>query len=125
MKPDAFKSQLQGAVLMTYYEDIRGVHGASSCPKPKIVKRRFKDQDDAGTTPDEDASSEGAAAAASAGAAAAGAAAAGGAAAAPAEGAVAAAAPAGGEAAEVAAPAPALLERGYGVARSLRMADAD
>ena len=46
MKPDAFMSQLQ-AVLTTYFEDIKWVHGASGCPKPKIVKRRFADPDDA------------------------------------------------------------------------------
>jgi hypothetical protein len=36
MKPDSFKSQLQAA-LTTYYEDIKGVLGASGCPKTKIV----------------------------------------------------------------------------------------
>jgi hypothetical protein len=97
MTPDAFKSQLQAA-LTTYYVDIMGVHGASGCPKPKIIKRRFEDQleDDAGTTPDEDAGGEAAAAQIAA-------AAAGGAAAAQDDGDGAAAAPAGGEAA--AAPA--------------------
>ena len=49
MKLDAFRLQLQ-AVLTTYYEDIMGVQGDIGCPKPKIVKRRFEDQDDAGTT---------------------------------------------------------------------------
>jgi hypothetical protein len=57
MKPDAFMSQLQ-AVLTTYFEDIKGVHGASGCPKPKIVKRRFEDPDDAGSTQDEDAGND-------------------------------------------------------------------
>ena len=88
MKPDAFMSQLQ-AVLTTYFEDIKRVHGASGCPKPKIVKRRYADPDDAGSTPDEDAVNDAAAPL--------------DAAAAPAEGAAAAAAPAGGEAAAAAA----------------------
>ncbi len=69
------------------------------------------DQEDAGTTPDEDACNEGAAAAAAEPAAAA---------AAPAEGAAAAAAPAGGEAPAVAAPAPSPAGKGLdGVVRSL------
>ncbi len=38
MKPDSFKLQLQ-AVLTSYYEDIKGVHGASCCHKTRIVKR--------------------------------------------------------------------------------------
>ncbi len=42
MKPDSFKLQLQ-AVLSTYYEDIKGVQGASGCHKTRIVKRQFKD----------------------------------------------------------------------------------
>ena len=50
MKPDSFKSQLQ-AVLTALYEDIKGVQGASGCPKTKILKRRFEDHEDAGTTP--------------------------------------------------------------------------
>ena len=37
MKPDSFKSQLQ-AVLTALYEDIKGVQGASGCPKTKIHK---------------------------------------------------------------------------------------
>ena len=45
MKPDSFKSQLQ-AVLTTYYEDIKGILGASGCSKTKIVKRKFEDQAD-------------------------------------------------------------------------------
>ena len=45
MKPDSFKSQLQ-AVLTTYYEDIKGILGASGCSKPKVVKRKFEDQAD-------------------------------------------------------------------------------
>jgi hypothetical protein len=76
------------AVLTAYYEDIKGVQGASGYPKTKIVKRRFEDQEDAGTTPKDEAGIEDA----------------GGAAAAPAAGAAAAAPPAG---AAVAAPPPA------------------
>ena len=102
MNPDAFMSQLQ-AVLSTYFEDIKGVHGASGCPKPKIVKRRYVDPDDAGATPDEDAVNDATApldaAAAQAEGAAAAAAPAGG------EAAAAAAAPAGGEAAAALVPA--------------------
>ena len=45
MKPDSFKSQLQ-AVLTTYYEDIKGILGASGCSKNKVVKRKFEDQAD-------------------------------------------------------------------------------
>ena len=45
MKPDSFKSQLQ-AVLTTYYEDIKGILGASGCSKPKVVKCKFEDQED-------------------------------------------------------------------------------
>ncbi len=45
MKPDSFKLQLQ-AVLTTYYEDIKGVQGASGCHKTRIVKRQFKDHED-------------------------------------------------------------------------------
>ena len=51
MKPDSFTSQLQ-TVLTAYYEDIMGVQGASGCPKSKIVKRKFEDQEDAGLAPD-------------------------------------------------------------------------
>ena len=59
MKPDSFKSQLQAA-LTTYYEDIKGIHGASGCSKTKIVKRKFEDQvDNAGN---EDAAADVAAA---------------------------------------------------------------
>jgi hypothetical protein len=29
-----------------YYEDIKGVQGASGCTKSKVVKRKFKDQED-------------------------------------------------------------------------------
>ena len=50
MKPDSFKLQLQ-AVLTAFYEDIKGVPGASGCQKTKILKRRFVDQEDARTTP--------------------------------------------------------------------------
>ena len=46
MKPDSFKLQLQ-AVLTAFYEDIKGVQGASGCPKIKVIKRRFADQDEA------------------------------------------------------------------------------
>ena len=45
MKPDSFKLQLQ-AVLTAFYEDIKGVQGASGCPKIKVIKRRFTDQDE-------------------------------------------------------------------------------
>jgi hypothetical protein len=45
MKPDSFKLQLQ-AVLTTYYKDIKGVQGASSCHKTRIVKPLFEDQED-------------------------------------------------------------------------------
>ncbi len=48
MKPDALRLQLQ-IVLITYYEDIKGVVSASSCTKPKVVKRKFVDQDAANT----------------------------------------------------------------------------
>ena len=44
MKPDALRLQLQ-TVLITYYEDIKGVVSASGCTKPKVVKRKFVDQD--------------------------------------------------------------------------------
>ncbi len=76
MKPDSFKSQLQ-AVLTAYDEDIKRVQGANCArgyPKTKIVKSRFEDQEDAGTTPKDEAGIEdagGAAAAPAAGAAAA------------------------------------------------------
>jgi hypothetical protein len=71
MKPDSFKSQLQ-AVLTAFYEDIKGVQGASCCPKTKMVKRQFEDQEDAGTTPQDETGIDdagGAAAAPAAGAA--------------------------------------------------------
>jgi hypothetical protein len=84
-KPDSFNSPLP-AVVTTYYVDINGVPGASGCPKTKLVKRRFEDQEDA----DEDAGNEGAAVAAADAAAAA----------------LAEAAPAGGEAPAAPAPAP-------------------
>ena len=51
MKPDSFTSQLQ-TVLTAFYEDIMGVQGASGCPKSKVVKRKFEDQEDAGLAPD-------------------------------------------------------------------------
>jgi hypothetical protein len=54
MKPDSFKLQLQ-AVLTAYYEDIKGVQGASCCTKTKIVKQLCEDQEDAGTTPKDEA----------------------------------------------------------------------
>ena len=47
MKPDSFRSQFQ-AVLITYYEDIKEVKGASGCTKAKGVKRRFQDVNEAG-----------------------------------------------------------------------------
>ena len=43
MKPDSFKLQLQ-AVLTAFYEDIKGVQGASGCPKIKVI---IADQDEA------------------------------------------------------------------------------
>ena len=52
-KTDSFRSQLQ-AVPTTFYEKIKGVHGASGFTKPKTVKRRFQDANEAGhprTTP--------------------------------------------------------------------------
>ncbi len=57
MKPDSFKSQMQ-AVLIAYYKDIMGVQGVSGYPKTKIVKPRFEDQGDAGTTPKDKAGIE-------------------------------------------------------------------
>ncbi len=45
MNPDSFKLQLQ-AVLTNNYKDIKGVQGASCCHKIRIVKRRFKAQED-------------------------------------------------------------------------------
>ncbi len=42
MNTDSFTSQLQ-TTLTAYYEDIKG-----GCPKPKVVKRKFEDQEDAG-----------------------------------------------------------------------------
>ena len=62
MKPDAFTSQLQ-TVLNAYDEDIKGVVSASGCTKSKVVKRKFKDQDDTGLAPDADAADAAAAAA--------------------------------------------------------------
>ncbi len=86
------------------YEDIKGVQDARGCHKTKIVKHQLEDQEDAGTTPDEDTSNEGAVAGAAEPAVAA---------AAPAEGETAAAAPAGGEAPVVAAPAPSPAGKGW------------
>ncbi len=43
--PDSFKLQLQ-TVLTAYYEDINGIQDASGCPKTKVVKRKFEDQED-------------------------------------------------------------------------------
>jgi hypothetical protein len=57
VKPDSFKSQLQ-AVLTALNEDIKGVQGASGCPKTKIFKRRLEDQEDAPTTPKDETSIE-------------------------------------------------------------------
>ena len=65
MKPDAFPSQLQN-ILTAYYEDIKGVVGASGCDKSKVVKRKFEDQDDTGLAPDADAAYASTAAAAGA-----------------------------------------------------------
>ena len=65
MKPDAFPSQLQN-ILTAYYEDIKGVVGASGCNKSKVVKRKFEDQDDTGLAPDADAAYASTAAAAGA-----------------------------------------------------------
>ena len=61
MKPDAFTSQLQ-TVLTAYDEDIKGVVSASGCTKSKVVKRKFKDQDDTGLAPDASAADASAAA---------------------------------------------------------------
>ncbi len=36
MTPDSFKMQLQ-AVLTAYYENIKGIQGASGCPMPKFL----------------------------------------------------------------------------------------
>ncbi len=63
MTPDAFRLQLQ-TVLTTYYEDIKGAVSASGCTKPKVVERRFEDQDDAADAADGDADAAAAAAAA-------------------------------------------------------------
>jgi hypothetical protein len=65
MKPDFFKMQLQTSLII-YYEGIKLVQGARGCPKTKIVKRKFEDQEDDGTTSDEVAGNEAAAAAAAA-----------------------------------------------------------
>ncbi len=46
MKPDSLGSQLQ-TILTAYYEDIKGVVSPSSCTKPKVVKHKFEDQDNA------------------------------------------------------------------------------
>jgi hypothetical protein len=57
MKPDSVKLQLQ-AVLTHYYEDIKGVQGASGCHKTRIVnlvKPRFKAQEDDTCNEDADA----------------------------------------------------------------------
>ncbi len=32
-------------MMLKYYTEIKGVQGASGCPKTKIVKRRFEDQE--------------------------------------------------------------------------------
>jgi hypothetical protein len=61
MKPDCIKEQVQ-TVLTPYCKDIKGVHGASSCPKTKVVKHKFEDQGDTGTTQHEDAAADAAAA---------------------------------------------------------------
>ena len=92
------------------YEDIKWVQSASG--KTKIVKCRFKDQEDAGTTPEDENGIEGAS----------------GAAAAPAAGAAEAAPPACGEeppvaaaaAAAAAAASPSPLGKAGGKGRKLR-----
>jgi hypothetical protein len=61
MKPDALRLQLQ-TVLITYYEDIKGVVSASGCTKPKVVKRKFVDQDAADAATDIAADADAAAA---------------------------------------------------------------
>ncbi len=38
--------------LTAYHEDIKGVQGASGCPKPKVVKHKFEDQEHAGLAQD-------------------------------------------------------------------------
>ena len=65
MKPDSFKSQLQ-AVLTAFYVDIKGVQGASCCPKTKMVKHQFENHADAGTTPQDETGIDDAGGAASA-----------------------------------------------------------
>ena len=50
MKPESFRLQLQN-VLTAYYEDIKGVASASGCPKAKVIKRKFEDQDDSVLAP--------------------------------------------------------------------------
>ncbi len=45
IKPDSFGYQVQ-TVLTAYYEDIKGVQGASCCPKTKVVKHKLEDQED-------------------------------------------------------------------------------
>jgi hypothetical protein len=47
-----------------YYEDIKGVQGASGCAKSKVVKRKFEDQEDIKRAPDADAADAAAGAAA-------------------------------------------------------------
>jgi hypothetical protein len=37
-----------------YYEDIKGVQGASGCTKSDVVKRKFEDQEDTERAPDAD-----------------------------------------------------------------------
>ena len=54
METNSFRSQLQAVrVLTTFYEDIKEVHGACGCTKPKAVKRPFQDADEAGTPEDD------------------------------------------------------------------------
>ncbi len=57
MSPDSLRYQVQ-TVLTTNFEDIKGIQGASCCPKTKVVKRKLEDQEDTGTTPDKDAAAE-------------------------------------------------------------------
>jgi hypothetical protein len=57
MKPDSFRLQVQ-TVLTAYYDDIKGVQGASGCPKTKVVKCKLEDQEDTRTTQDKDAAAD-------------------------------------------------------------------
>jgi hypothetical protein len=52
MTSDSFMAQLQ-AVLTSYYEDIKGIKGASGCPTPWFVKCLFEDPQNAIQTPED------------------------------------------------------------------------